>query len=276
VIKRIASSVILWAVVLGALWRFRADGAVALAALLAAATLLECYRLLGAAGWAPFAKLGTFFGTLITVAPWLHARFGWRADVLPALAAIVFSVRVLGERPAEKRIEALASTLFGLVYVGLLLQFLVRIATPLPGDGFPPDARLFLCVWVVAVAKFCDVGALLAGLAFGRHPLAPRISPKKTWEGVAGGLVLAMAVGGLGAALVGSRLLPGLTPLRAALLAAPIAGAGVVSDLVESALKRRAAIKDSGGVIPGIGGIFDLSDSLILAAPVGYFLLGLR
>jgi phosphatidate cytidylyltransferase len=64
-----------------------------------------------------------------------------------------------------------------------------------------------------------------------------------------------------------------VTPLRAAILAAPVAAVGILSDLVESVIKRKAALKDSGEGVPGIGGIFDLSDSLILAAPVGYFLL---
>jgi phosphatidate cytidylyltransferase len=67
-----------------------------------------------------------------------------------------------------------------------------------------------------------------------------------------------------------------MSPWHAALFAAPIAVVGIVSDLVESIIKRHAAIKDSGAVIPGIGGMFDVSDSLILTAPLGYFLFGLR
>jgi phosphatidate cytidylyltransferase len=132
-----------------------------------------------------------------------------------------------------------------------------------------------LCLWTVAVAKFCDVGALLTGLAIGRHPMAPLTSPKKTWEGAAGGIALAMGVGAL-VVWMGAPVLPAsMTPLRGALLASPVAVVAIFSDLVESVIKRRAASKDSGGVVPGIGGIFDLSDSLILAAPVAYFLLGL-
>jgi phosphatidate cytidylyltransferase len=167
------------------------------------------------------------------------------------------------------------STLFGLVYVSLLLQYLTRIVTPVAGDSLLPDGRLVLCLWVVAVAKFCDVGALLTGLAIGKHPMAPLTSPKKTWEGAAGGVVAAMCAGAL-AAWLGREVLPAsMGPLRAALLAAPLAVVAIVSDLVESVIKRKAASKDSGGGVPGIGGIFDLSDSLILAAPVAYFLLGL-
>ena len=239
-------------------------------------TLREFYRLMAAAGHAPFERLGMLFGGLITLAPWTEARFGLPAHPLLALATLVFSIRMLSERTPEKRLEALTSTLFGLVYISLLLQYLVRIVTPVAGDTISPDGRLILCLWVVAVAKFCDVGALLTGLAIGRHPMAPGISPKKTWEGAFGGVAVAMGVGAL-VAWLGRGVLPAsLGPLRGALLAAPLAAVAIVSDLVESVVKRRADRKDSGGGIPGIGGFFDLIDSVILAAPVGYFLLGLR
>jgi phosphatidate cytidylyltransferase len=163
-----------------------------------------------------------------------------------------------------------------LVYVGLLLQYLVRILTPLPADTISADGRLLLCLWLIAVAKFCDVGALLTGLAIGKHKMAPVISPKKTWEGAIGGVLTSMGVGALGAWLARTQFPAGFTPLRGALIAAPVAAVGIVSDLVESVIKRRAASKDSGNVIPGIGGMFDLSDSLLLTAPVAYFLFGLR
>jgi len=171
--------------------------------------------------------------------------------------------------------EALSSTLFGLVYVALLLQFLVRIVTPLEGDSIPQEGRLILCLWVVVVAKFCDIGALLTGLAIGRHPMAPMTSPKKTWEGAAGGVLVGIGAGALVAWLGRGTLAETMGPVRAAILSAPVAVVAVISDLVESSIKRRASFKDSGGGVPGIGGIFDLSDSLILAAPVAYFLLGL-
>jgi phosphatidate cytidylyltransferase len=112
-------------------------------------------------------------------------------------------------------------------------------------------------------------------MAFGRHKMAPQISPKKTWEGAVGGVLVAMGVGALVAWLGRNELPPHLTPLVAAFLAAPVALVAIVSDLIESIMKRHAVIKDSGGTIPGIGGIFDLTDSLILTAPLGYFLFAL-
>jgi phosphatidate cytidylyltransferase len=257
------------------LWFGGTPCAVFLVGLVSLLTLREFYQIQSAAGQAPFAKLGMLFGTLVTVAPWFQARLGWSGERLLPLAVVVFAIRVLGERTPEKRVSSLASTLFGLVYVGLMLQFFVRILTPQPGDVVSPAGRLLLCLWLIVVAKVCDTGALLTGLAIGRHPLAPQISPKKTWEGALGGVVSSVLVGAIGAWIARSQVAPCLTPGRAALVAVPVATVAIVADLIESVLKRSAGVKDSGSLVPGIGGVFDVSDSLLLAAPVGYFLFGL-
>ena len=278
--KRIVSTATIWIVILTALWCFRTPAAVVLASLCSVLALREFYRLQTAAGNAPFAWLGMFFGALITAAPWTEAVLGWPAHPLLAFAAVIFAIRILGERPAEKRVEALASTLFGLVYVALLLQYLVRLVTPLPGDAVSANGRLLLCVWLVAVAKSSDVGALVTGLLCGRHKMAPVISPKKTWEGAAGGVASSIIIGSVGAALARGHWAghwpAHLTPGRAAVIAVPIAVVAIISDLVESVIKRQAALKDSGRTVPGIGGVFDVVDSLLLTAPIGYFLLGMR
>lgn len=273
--KRVLSTILLWIFVICALVFFRTEGGVALITLISVLTLREFYKLLQGAGLAPFYKLGMTLGGLVTLAPWLEARFNLPATHVLALAVIVFSVRVLGEREPHNRVEALAGTLFGLVYVAFMLQYLVRIVTPLPGDTIDPTGRLLLFVWLVAVSKFCDVGALLSGMAFGKHRMSPQISPKKTWEGAIGGVVVSMGIGAFVAWLARDHFPGHMTPGIAALIAAPIALTAIVSDLIESVIKRRATIKDSGGIIPGIGGVFDVSDSLILTAPLGFFLFGL-
>jgi phosphatidate cytidylyltransferase len=275
VAKRILSTVGLWLILGVVLYYFGNNGAVAVIVLVSVLTLREFYRLMAASGGEPFVNLGMLFAGLITLAPWAQTNFGLPAHPLLAMATIVFAIRILSERAPDKRVDALSSTLFGLVYVALMLQYLVRIVTPVAGDTILPSGRLVLCLWVVAVAKFCDVGALLTGLAIGRHPMAPQISPKKTWEGAVGGVLVAAGVGALVAWLGRSCLPAAMTPLHSALISIPLAVIAIVSDLLESVLKRRAVIKDSGAVVPGIGGVFDLSDSLILAAPVAYFLLGL-
>jgi phosphatidate cytidylyltransferase len=273
--KRIVSTILLWVLVICSLVFFRTEGGVALITLISVLTLREFYKLMQGAGLAPFDKLGMTFGGLITLAPWLDARFGLPATHTLAIAVIIFSVRVLGEREPHNRVEALAGTLFGLVYVAFMLQYLVRIVTPLPGDRVDATGRLLLFVWLVAVSKFCDVGALLTGLAFGKHKMSPQISPKKTWEGAIGGVLVSMGIGAFVAWLARDHFPAHMTPLVAALFAAPIAFTAIVSDLIESVIKRRATIKDSGGIIPGIGGVFDVSDSLILTAPLGFFLFRL-
>lgn len=269
--QRIFSTVLLWSIVGATLWFLRTTGALVLIAAISVLTLGEFYQLMRASGFYPFHKLGLCFGFLITMAPLIEARFPVPTHLLLALAAIVFAVRLLGERPPESRVESFCSTLFGLIYVSLMLQYFVRIVTPLEGDTISPDGRLLLGLWLVAVAKFCDVGALLTGLAIGRHKMSPVISPKKTWEGAIGGVLVAMGVGAAIAWLARDEFPAHLTPLVAALMAAPIGVLAIVADLVESVIKRRAGRKDSGALLPGLGGIFDTSDSLILAAPVAWF-----
>ncbi|MCE2862091.1 MAG: hypothetical protein RIR76_1244 [Verrucomicrobiota bacterium] len=273
--KRILSTILLWSLVGAVIWFFRTPGALVLVTLISVLTLREFYALMRGAGYDPFDKFGMVMGAALTLAPWLRANFGFEPGVLLPLAVVVFAIRLLGERTSETRVEALASSVFGVVYVPLMLSYMVAIITPLPGDAITPNGRLLLALWLVAVAKFCDVGALLTGLAIGRHQMSPRISPKKTWEGAAGGLLTSMGVGAGFAWLARDAFPPFLTPAFAAVIALPVGALGIVADLIESVIKRRANSKDSGATIPGIGGMFDLSDSIILVAPVGYLLFRL-
>jgi phosphatidate cytidylyltransferase len=273
--KRIFSSALLWSVVVATLWFFRATGIVVMAGVVAVLTIRELFILLRACGYMPFDKLGMVLAALITIAPWLEAKLHCPMEHLLAVATVIVSIRLLGERTPQNRMESLCATMFGLVYVPVMISYYARIVTPLPGDAISPNGRLLLCLWLIAVTKFCDMGGLLTGLAIGRHKMSPLISPKKTWEGAIGGVIASMAIG---AALAwwGRDLLPAhMTPLVAALMAAPIAVVGIVGDLVESVIKRRADIKDSAKIIPAMGGFFDMSDSLILTAPIGYLLFGL-
>lgn len=273
--KRIFSTLLLWTLVGSSLWFFRTNGALVLITIISILTLREFYQLMHASGYDPFDKLGIAFGALITLAPWLRSQFGGPTELLLSFGTVVFAIRLLGERTPETRVESLASTLFGLIYVSLMMHYLLAIITPLPADTISANGRLLLCLWLVVVVKFCDMGALLSGLAFGRHKMSPVISPKKTWEGAVGGIALSMGAGALFAWSAREVFPSHMSPLVAALMAAPLAVLGIVADLVESVLKRRANRKDSGATIPGIGGMFDLSDSLLLAAPVAYFLFQL-
>ena len=264
--KRIISTIGLWTIVLLCVRFLGATGGIWLVALISVLTLREFYGMVERMGLDPFDRFGMVMGAAITLAPcylsaWVHP------DELLALAVIVFSIRILGEREPHNRVETLAWSLFGVVYVPFMLQFLVRILLITAPHA---QTGLVLAIWLIAVSKFCDVGALLTGLAFGRHKMTPNISPKKTWEGAAGGLLVSAGIGAAIAWFCRSYLPATFTPAIGALMALPLAALAVVSDLVESIIKRRANTKDAGQTIPGIGGVFDLSDSLILTAPVGY------
>ena len=162
---------------------------------------------------------------LITISPWLQQQHGLAAEHLLALAVVIFAFRIIGERTTETRVEALASTVFGLVYVAFMLQYLVQIVIFNP---YAPEQGLILFIWLVAVSKFCDVGGLLTGLAIGKHKMSPEISPKKTWEGAIGGVIVSMGVGALIAWLARDHLPAHITPLYAALIAGPIAVVAIV------------------------------------------------
>ena len=271
---RLLSFFVLWATVLAVLWFFRAAGALVLITLLSALTLREFYALLRAAGHHPLAGPGVVLGALITAAPWIDPVWTFASYLLPFGVVAATFLALL--EPAETRVDALGATVFGLAFVPAMLAFIVKIVRPFPGDFVPADGRLLLGLWLVAVVKFCDVGALLTGMAIGRHKLAPVISPKKTWEGAVGGVLTSAGLGALLAWLGRDNFPPHFTPVFAAIAAVPLAIVGIVSDLIESVIKRRAGWKDSGSTFPGIGGVFDLTDSLVLTAPLGYLLFGLN
>jgi phosphatidate cytidylyltransferase len=102
--------------------------------------------------------------------------------------------------------------------------------------------------------------------------MSPVISPKKTWEGAVGGVLTSAGIGAAIAFFASGTLPEELTPLVAAGIAVPLAIVTIVSDLIESVLKRRAGVKDSGNMIPGIGGALDLADSLLLTSPIAFIL----
>jgi phosphatidate cytidylyltransferase len=192
---------------------------------------------------------------------WLEAAFlaaTLQAAFLPALA------HTLEGRETLVRIYF---TIFGVIYTALMMGFLARI---LFMEQAASGSHLLLMV--IMVTKFSDMGAYAFGSLFGKHKMIPHISPAKTWEGLSGaftGAYLAMCSMMF---IVPDKLAP-LTWTTALILAPILCMAAVVGDLAESVLKRCHSIKDSGHKLPGIGGILDLTDSLLFTAPVCYFFL---
>jgi phosphatidate cytidylyltransferase len=127
-------------------------------------------------------------------------------------------------------------------------------------------------LYLIVVTKFSDMGAYVTGSLIGKHPLIPHISPNKTWEGFFGALVFSTAGSfGLRALLPGG--LRALTTVDALILGLGLGFAAIIGDLAESIVKRSAGVKDSGRLLPGIGGTLDLIDSILFTAPLLFFYL---
>lgn len=164
--------------------------------------------------------------------------------------------------PFEKMIASAGATILGVLYVVLLGGYLVALRT-----GFPQKLSAHLLSFFFLVLMGSDVGAYYAGRAIGKHKLAPKTSPGKTWEGVAGGVIAALTL-----ATVAHFWFFAELPLKLALpLATMMVILGILGDLTESALKRGAGAKDAAKILPGHGGILDRLDSLLYSAPLLYY-----
>jgi phosphatidate cytidylyltransferase len=280
VTKRIISTVLLWSLVAATMYFFKRDGVVVVLALFSAAAQYELYLMLEKLGHRPFRHLGVGLGFLLITVPYFFREYAGMGDkegmesALIAIAIVACCLRVMRERTGGNRMETLIATVFGLVYLPYMLFFMVRLMwldTSGPETNGVPG--VMLVVWLLCAAKFCDVGALLVGSLIGKHKLAPTMSPGKTWEGAIGGVVIACLVCAGVVALFQKHFPHDFTPIDAGLAAILPAIVSITSDLIESVLKRMAGVKDSGKTIPGIGGAFDLLDSLVLAAPVGFLIL---
>lgn len=282
--RRLASTTVLWGLVIGALFSgnpFIADYFfLAIMILLAGFGLAEFYGLVEKRDLRCFSKWGLFAGLSLTVFTFLHlsgrlARFGIhgtpsRANDFETTFLILFvlglCVRQFVSKSNTAGILAISTTLFGLMYVPWLLNFVQKI-------NFFPDVRgNFYVLYFILVTKFSDLGAYCVGSLIGKHKMIPRISPGKTWEGFGGAIVVSTLVSLTFAHFAGSKLV-GMTPIHAVILGILLSSTAVIGDLIESIFKREAGVKDSGKFFPGIGGILDLLDSLLFNAPLMYLYL---
>jgi phosphatidate cytidylyltransferase len=279
-LRRSFSSVLLWVVVLGSVLsgnKLISDGVFFLMILaIAGLGLSEFYALCGSRVSASFARWGVWGGVLLAVTTnvGLSGLGGarWQAHV-GEMEGLVLTLLLIGlclwrflSIPARDGMTAIGVTLFGVLYVPWLLNYIQKIY-------FFPDVQgsYYLLLFVFAT-KFSDLGAYVTGSLFGRHKMIPRISPGKTWEGFAGALVISTLVS-VGFAWLARGRLPDLTLGHAAVIGLVLGSTAVIGDLVESVLKREAGVKDSGRLFPGIGGVLDLMDSLLFNAPLMYLYL---
>jgi phosphatidate cytidylyltransferase len=167
-----------------------------------------------------------------------------------------------GAAAFDKMIASVGATVLGVLYIPMLGGYLVSVRT-----GFRQGLAADLLSFFFLVIMGSDTGAYYTGRALGRHKLAPRISPGKTWEGAVGGLIASLLMATLAHFWFFREL-----DLRAALpLAAVMNVLGVIGDLTESALKRGAGAKDAAQILPGHGGLLDRLDSLLFNAPLIYY-----
>jgi phosphatidate cytidylyltransferase len=192
------------------------------------------------------------------------------AYVAGLTGAAVATVLALGAALAWRALDGLGrgfardaqATLFALAYLGFLPAFIVLVAT-MPDDG----RWLALAVIILPVAN--DTGGYIVGSLAGRHKLAPTISPKKSWEGLAGSVVMAVAVGLGAAAALGHPIWWG------AVFGVVAVATSTLGDLAESLIKRDLGLKDMGSLLPGHGGVLDRVDSILMTAPFAYIVITL-
>ncbi len=277
-LRRLGSFVLLWSIVLGALFsgnKLISNGVfLGVMLLIAGLGLHEFYNLVAKRGLVCFKGLGIAGGLFLMASTFVFVS-GVRGGQPAAAHANDFEITiiilfVLGlcvrqfvSKSNTAGLLAISTTLFGLMYVPWLLNFIQKI------NFFPGIEGTYYVLYFILVTKFSDTGAYCVGSLIGKHKMIPRISPNKTWEGFAGAILFSAASSLIYAHFAKAHL-AGMTWYHAAILGIVLSVAAVVGDLIESLFKREAGVKDSGQFFPGIGGMLDLMDSLLFNAPIMY------
>jgi phosphatidate cytidylyltransferase len=286
-LRRSVSTVILWTIILAALFSGHpliSNGVfLILIAILALAGLVEFYGIAEKRGMVNFKFTGVVGGLLLMIGTFLNVTGHLGTSGSPArvndfetsfliLFVLGLCVRQFLAKQNAAGLTAISTTLFGLMYVPWLLNFIQKINFfPFPAAS-PPDAGKYFLLYFILVTKFSDMGAYAVGSLIGRHKMIPRISPGKTWEGFGGAIAVSTGASLLFVHCFGAKMY-GMNYLHATILGVVLSVAAVIGDLIESLFKREAGVKDSGRLFPGIGGILDLLDSLLFNAPLMYLYL---
>jgi phosphatidate cytidylyltransferase len=280
-VRRLFSFVVLWTIILSALFsgnRLISDYVFLVVMMtLAGFGLAEFYGMVGKRGMVAFKYCGIAGGVLLMVGTFYHLQGKLGLTNSPArvndfetsfliLFVLGLCLRQFVAKNNSAGIQAISTTLFGLMYVPWLLNFMQKITY------FQHVEGKFYLLYFVLITKFSDTGAYLVGSLIGRHKMIPRISPGKTWEGFGGAVVVSMAASVAFVQLAHDHM-PAMNTMHAVILGSMLSVGAVIGDLIESLFKREAGLKDSGTLFPGIGGILDLLDSLLFNAPIMYLYL---
>jgi phosphatidate cytidylyltransferase len=280
-ILRFASTITLWTVALVICFSGYELAFFALISVVGLIALWEFYGMLDHKGLPNFKLTAMICGAAMLIGSFYYfSHFGparsydFEVAVLLFFLLTVFTRQMFDRLRDDAPLQTMAYTLFGLLYVLWLFNFITKIVYVLPRSPTGAVTGQFYCLYLIAVTKFSDMGAYLTGSLIGRHQLIPHISPKKTWEGFFGALAFSLF-----ASMALFRLMPGhlsvLNWTHAVVLGLLLGFAAVIGDLAESIIKRSTGVKDSGNMLPGIGGSLDLIDSLLFTAPLLFFYLRL-
>ena len=280
-IVRFITTIALWSVALVIAFSGYELAFYALICVFGLIALWEFYGMLDHRSLPNFKVTGMICGTVMLVGSFYYfAKIGpaqsydFETAVLLFFLLTVFARQMFARLRHDEPLQTMAYTLFGLLYVLWLFNFITKIVYVMPRSSSGAVTGQFYVLYLIAVTKFSDMGAYLTGSVIGRHLMIPHISAKKTWEGFFGALVFALLC-----SLALFKLMPGhlsvLTWTHATILGLLLGFAAVIGDLAESIIKRSTGVKDSGNLLPGIGGALDLLDSLLFTAPLLFFYLRL-
>jgi phosphatidate cytidylyltransferase len=229
----------------------------------------ELYTIIEPTGIKPQKWLGAIAGVLLLLIALLNQLGILQTTgfwLMVPVVAVIFVSELY--RKQVMPLQNIAFTLFGILYLAVPFTLLYLLGFQQKGFGgysFQIILGYFFLLWT------SDTGAYLTGISIGKHPMFARISPKKSWEGFAGGFILTIVV-----AIVVSHYYTALSTVDWMVIGGIVATFGVWGDLIESMLKRSLNIKDSGTLLPGHGGILDRFDSVLFSAPIVYAYMQLK
>ena len=280
-ILRFASTLALWTVALLIIFSGYELAFFALIGTVGMIALWEFYGMLDHRGLPNFKITAMICGAAMLVGSFYYfSHYGPARSYDYEMAVLLFFLLTVITRQMfdglrdDAPLRTMAYTLFGLLYVLWLYNFITKIVYVTPRTPSGAVTGQFYVFYCIAITKFSDMGAYLTGSLIGRHPLVPHISPKKTWEGFFGALAFSL-LASVGLFKLIPTQLSVLTLAHSIVLGLLLGFAAVIGDLAESIIKRSTGVKDSGNMLPGIGGALDLVDSLLFTAPLLFFYLRL-
>jgi phosphatidate cytidylyltransferase len=282
--RRSASTLFLWGLVTAIFVSGRSWAVLGLIGVLSMIATVEYFKMLRAAAVMCFPRFGILLAAVYCGGLYWHFLRGGQSipqdiDALAIFTAIAgaFTLQLRYPIRGIEALLAVAANLLGFVYIAFLFNFAARVTFLVPDPNTIPglisSSGAFLLLWLLAVTKFTDMGAYIVGSMIGRHKMIPHVSPGKTWEGFGGALLFSqLAACGL------YLLFPEQLGIfhhwgHVVALGFILSILAIIGDLAESVVKRAIHAKDSGSMLPGIGGSLDLIDSICFTAPALYFYL---